>query len=163
MGYLNPVMQYGIEKFCNKCKEIGIDGTIIPDLPLDEYVDEYRHIFAGCGLENIFMVTPQTSDERIRLIDSLTDSFIYIVSSSATTGAKSSIADKQKDYFARLSAMELKNPMLVGFGISNNETFREACKHTSGAIIGSAFVTALSAGRANLPEAISNFVKFIKG
>jgi tryptophan synthase alpha chain len=140
MGYFNPMLQYGVEDFCKKCQEIGIDGLIIPDLPVDVYHDEYKATFEKYGLINVFLITPQTSDERIRYIDSISNGFIYMVSSASTTGAKSGFGDEQTAYFKRIANMKLKNPQIVGFGISNNETFTQATKYTKGAIIGSAFV-----------------------
>jgi tryptophan synthase alpha chain len=143
MGYLNPVMQYGIENFCVKCKETGIDGTIIPDLPLDIYEAEYKEIFKSNQLSNIFLVTPQTPDERIRKIDSVSTGFIYLVSSSSTTGAKVGVADEQMDYFERIQKMDLDSKILVGFGISDKVSFEKASMFTNGAIIGSAFIKSL--------------------
>ncbi|MEZ4795851.1 MAG: tryptophan synthase subunit alpha [Flavobacteriaceae bacterium] len=140
MGYFNPMLQYGVEAFCKKCQEIGIDGLIIPDLPVDVYHEEYKSTFEKYGLINVFLITPQTSDERIRYIDSISNGFIYMVSSASTTGAKSGFGKEQTDYFERIAKMKLKNPQIVGFGISNNETFTQATKHAKGAIIGSAFV-----------------------
>jgi len=140
MGYFNPMLQYGVEAFCKKCQEIGIDGLIIPDLPVDVYHDEYKATFEKFGLINVFLITPQTSDERIRYIDSISNGFIYMVSSASTTGAKTGFGDEQTKYFERIAKMNLKNPQIVGFGISNNETFTQATKFAKGAIIGSAFV-----------------------
>ena len=140
MGYFNPMLQYGIDDFCKKCKEIGIDGLIIPDLPVDVYHSEYKATFEEYGLINVFLITPQTSDERIHYIDSVSDGFIYMVSSASTTGAKVGFGDTQTEYFERIANMKLNNPQIVGFGISNNETFSQATKYAKGAIIGSAFV-----------------------
>lgn len=140
MGYFNPMLQYGVEAFCQKCKEIGIDGLIIPDLPVDVYHDQYKATFEKYGLINVFLITPQTSDERIHYIDSISNGFIYMVSSASTTGAQSGFGEEQTAYFERIANMNLKNPQIVGFGISNNETFTQATKHAKGAIIGSAFV-----------------------
>ncbi|MFV0440631.1 MAG: tryptophan synthase subunit alpha [Lachnospirales bacterium] len=140
MGYFNPVYQYGVENFCKKCAEVGIDGVIIPDLPLDEYEDNYKDIFEKNGIHNILLITPQTSEERIRKIDEASNGFIYMVSSSSTTGAKSSATEFKKEYFERIKNMNLKNPTMIGFGISNKETFDNACRYANGAIIGSAFV-----------------------
>lgn len=144
MGYLNPVLHFGVENFCAKCKETGIDGVILPDLPLDEYEQHYKAIFEKFDLRFIFLITPQTSDERIRMIDSISKGFIYMVSSSSTTGVKTAIAEKQLEYFKRIRAMQLKNPLVIGFGISNKETFANACQYANGAIIGSAFVKMLN-------------------
>ncbi|MCO4821874.1 MAG: tryptophan synthase subunit alpha [Flavobacteriaceae bacterium] len=140
MGYFNPMLQYGVESFCKKCQEIGIDGLIIPDLPVDVYHDEYKSTFEKYGLINVFLITPQTSDDRIRYIDSISKGFIYMVSSASTTGAQSGFGQEQTSYFERIANMNLKNPQIVGFGISNNETFTQATKFAKGAIIGSAFV-----------------------
>lgn len=154
MGYFNPVLQYGVEAFCKKCQEIGIDGLILPDLPADVYDKEYKAIFEKYGLINVFLITPQTSDERIRYIDSISNGFIYMVSSASTTGAQSGFGEEQTHYFERISKMNLKNPQIVGFGISNNETFTQATKFGKGAIIGSAFIKYLTA------NGISNIDKF---
>ncbi|MFV0364967.1 MAG: tryptophan synthase subunit alpha [Mangrovibacterium sp.] len=140
MGYINPVLQYGMEAFCRKCQEVGIDGVIIPDLPLQEYEDNYKELFEQCGLINVLLITPQTAPERIQQIDAVTDGFIYMVSSASTTGAKKSAQDFSVDYFERVQQMPLKNPRMIGFGISNRETFNNACSYAQGAIIGSAFV-----------------------
>jgi len=140
MGYFNPMLQYGVEAFCQKCQEIGIDGLIIPDLPVDVYHEDYKATFDKYGLINVFLITPQTSDERIRYIDSISNGFIYMVSSASTTGAQSGFGDEQTSYFKRIDNMNLKNPQIIGFGISNNDTFTQATKYAKGAIIGSAFV-----------------------
>ena len=142
MGYLNPVMQFGIEKFCKQAKEVGVDGIILPDLPIYEFENEYKKYFEENDLHFIFLVTPETSQERIRKIDALSTSFIYAVSSSSTTGSNKEM-DQQENYFLRLQQMNLKNPVLVGFGIKDKQTFRQACKYSSGAIIGSAYIKAL--------------------
>lgn len=144
MGYLNPVMQYGIEEFCKKCKEIGIDGTIIPDLPLEIFEEEYKKIFEENSLSNIFLVTPQTSDERIRKIDTLSTGFIYLVSSSSTTGVKGTVNEEQVAYFERIRKMNLASKLMIGFGISDKSSFEKASFYANGAIIGSAFVKALT-------------------
>ena len=144
MGYFNPVLQYGVEAFCKKCQEIGIDGLILPDLPADVYDEEYKTIFEKYGLINVFLITPQTSDERIRYIDSISDGFIYMVSSASTTGAKSGFGNTQTEYFERINEMNLNNPQVVGFGISNNDTFTQATTYAKGAIIGSAFIKHLT-------------------
>ena len=142
MGYLNPVMQFGFENFCKECSRVGIDGMIIPDLPLSDYLAEYKEIATYYKLEFIFLITPETSEERIRLIDSQTNGFIYMVSSAATTGTQTSF-DNKVEYFNRINAMNLKNPRLIGFGISNKSTRDMVCRYSSGAIIGSAFIKAL--------------------
>jgi len=143
MGYLNPVMQYGFENFCKDCKRVGIDGLIIPDLPMDDFLTEYKKICERQGVEFIFLITPETSDERIRLIDENTNGFIYMVSSAATTGEQKSFADKI-DYFTKINNLNLKNPRLIGFGISNKESVDIVNQYSSGAIIGSAFIKALN-------------------
>lgn len=140
MGYFNPILQFGIEKFCRKCKKIGIDGLIIPDLPVDVYHDKYSDIFEKYGLYNVFLITPQTTDERVRYIDRISKGFIYMVSSASTTGARHRFDQDQLAYFERISKLQLKTPQIVGFGISNHETFEQATKFARGAIIGSAFV-----------------------
>ena len=160
MGYINPVIQYGVEAFCQKCGKIGIDGLIIPDLPLSVYEEEYKSIFEVNNLHNIFLITPQTSDERLRRIDEASSGFIYMVSSNSTTGAQEGVTDLQNSYFERISKFGLKNPCLIGFGISNAETFRNACHYAHGAIIGSAFVKALGADLP-LDKKVSQFVKTI--
>jgi tryptophan synthase alpha chain len=157
MGYLNPVLQYGIEAFCRKCMEIGIDGLIIPDLPMDIYEEEFKPIFEANKLHNIFLITPQTSDGRLHKIDENSTGFIYMVSSNATTGAKTDISGFQQHYFERINSVGLKNPRLIGFGISNAETFANACQYAQGAIIGSAFVKALE-GSGSLAEKVSGFI-----
>lgn len=162
MGYINPVLQFGVERFCQKCQEVGVDGVILPDLPLAEYQQSYQSIFERYGLFNIFLITPQTSDERIRQIDAVSEGFIYMVSSASTTGAKSGISSDQETYFKRIDDMKLKNPRLVGFGISDRESFLKASNGASGAIIGSAFVKLLGSAK-NLSEEIVGFVKSFKG
>ena len=162
MGYVNPVLQFGVERFCQKCQEVGVDGLILPDLPLAEYQQSYQTIFEQYGLLNIFLITPQTSDERIKQIDSVSEGFIYMVSSASTTGAKTGISSDQEAYFKRIDGMKLKNPRLVGFGISDRESFLKASNGASGAIIGSAFVKLLGNAK-NLREEIVGFVKSIKG
>ena len=144
MGYFNPILQYGVAAFCEKCEEIGIDGLIIPDLPVDVYHEQYKVIFEKYGLINVFLITPQTSVERIQFIDSISNGFIYMVSSASTTGAQTGFGEVQKTYFKRISDMRLANPQIVGFGISNNETFKQATKFAKGAIIGSAFIKHLN-------------------
>lgn len=160
MGYLNPVMQYGIENFCKKCKAIGIDGTIIPDLPLEIYESDYKEIFESNNLSNIFLITPQTPDERIREIDRLSTSFIYIVSSASTTGTKGKVSEAQEAYFSRIRAMKLKSKLLIGFGIADKDSFAKACSYVNGAIIGSAFIKAL-AEEGILSQRVRTFVERI--
>ncbi|MEP1032051.1 tryptophan synthase subunit alpha [Ekhidna sp.] len=161
MGYLNPVIQFGIERFCERCAEVGVDGVIIPDLPLHEYLNSYAAKFKSCGLHNIFLISPNTSDERIRMIDETSGGFIYVVSSSSITGAKPGIQDGQIEYYTRIQAMELNTPQLIGFGISDSETFRAACTYSQGAIIGSAFIKQLKEDAGE--RAIQEFIKKIKG
>ena len=143
MGYLNPVMQFGFDRYCEEAVRCGIDGLIIPDLPFAEYMESYKPIADRYGLHMIMLITPETSEERIRLIDRHTSGFIYMVSSASVTGAKSAFSDVNIDYFRRVNAMQLKNPRLIGFGISNRETFDAACREASGAIIGSKFISLL--------------------
>ncbi|HCO67176.1 MAG TPA: tryptophan synthase subunit alpha [Dysgonomonas sp.] len=143
MGYLNPIMQYGFENFCKKCKEIGLDGIIIPDLPFDDYMKEYKSVAEKYDIKVIMLITPETSDERIRLIDDNTDGFIYMVSSAATTGAQKSFNEQKQAYFKKINGMNLRNPRLIGFGISNKATLEAAQENSSGAIIGSKFITLL--------------------
>lgn len=143
MGYLNPVIQFGVENFCRHCEETGIDGVILPDLPPMVYVKEYLAVFEKFDLFNILLISPQSDVDRIRAIDKISRGFIYMVSSSSVTGAKDNFSDVQLSYFKRVRDMKLNNPGLIGFGISNHETFNEACKYAGGAIIGSAFVKML--------------------
>jgi tryptophan synthase alpha chain len=142
MGYLNPVIQFGIEKFCKMAKEVGVDGIILPDVPIYEFENEFKKYFEENDLQFIFLITPETSEERIKKIDELSSGFIYAVSSSSTTGNNKSI-NQQENYFKKLQVMNLKNPVLVGFGIKDKATFQAACKYTNGAIIGSAYIQAL--------------------
>ena len=143
MGYLNPVMQYGFEKFCCDCHSVGVDGMIIPDLPFKDYLEEYKSIAENYGLKIIMLITPETSDERIRLIDDHTSGFIYMVSSASTTGIQQDFDEYKQNYFKRINRMNLKNPRLVGFGISNKATLEAANANASGAIVGSKFIQLL--------------------
>lgn len=161
MGYINPVLQYGIEKFCIKCAETGIDGAILPDLPLEEFEEHYQKIFNNHNLHNILLITPQTSEKRIRQIDAVSGGFIYMVSSASVTGAGKKVEDFHQDYFKRIQSMKLNNPRLIGFGISDSDTFRNACKYASGAIIGSAFIKSFD-DHLPLNESISSFISQIK-
>lgn len=161
MGYINPVLQFGFENFCNECKKIGIDGLIIPDLPLEIYIDDYKEIIEKNNLHNILLITPQTSDERLVVIDNNSTGFIYMVSSNSTTGSKSSISEFQNNYFERIKSKKLKNPCLIGFGISNAETFTHACKYASGAIIGTAFVKSFERD-GSLSFKVKNFINSLK-
>lgn len=154
MGYLNPIMQYGFENFCKQCNEIGIDGAIIPDLPFDDYIKEYKPIADRYDVKIVMLITPETSDERIRLIDEHTNSFIYMVSSAATTGAQKSFDEQKQEYFRRINGMNLRNPRLIGFGISNKATLEAAQANASGAIIGSKFITLLKES-AGIKEAVA--------
>ena len=153
------MMQYGVERFCQKCQEVGIDGLIIPDLPVDVYHEQYQEFFQQYGLLNMFLITPQTPEERIRYIDKVSEGFIYMVSSAATTGAQSSFGDTQTEYFKRIGAMNLNAKLLVGFGISNAETYQAATAHSKGAIIGSAFIKNLEANGA---DSVASFVNQIR-
>ncbi|MDD4116533.1 MAG: tryptophan synthase subunit alpha [Massilibacteroides sp.] len=143
MGYLNPIMQYGFEEFCRSCKETGVDGVIIPDLPYADYVVDYKPVAEVFDLKIIMLITPETSEERIRLIDQHTSGFIYMVSSAAITGAQKSFDEQKQAYFRRINRMNLKNPRLVGFGISNKATYDAAAANASGVIVGSRFVQLL--------------------
>ncbi|PIE99860.1 MAG: tryptophan synthase subunit alpha [Maribacter sp.] len=159
MGYFNPVLQYGVEAFCKRCGEIGIDGLILPDLPLDVYLKDYEATFKEYGLINVFLITPQTSDERIKRIDEVSDGFIYMVSSASTTGSTIGFGDEQQTYFGRIRALNLNNPQIVGFGINNSETFDRATRTSAGAIIGSAFIKHITKfGVGTIPD----FIKTIR-
>lgn len=162
MGYFNQVMQYGEERFIRKCREVGIDGVILPDLPLYEYEAYYQDVFEQHDLAISFLITPQTSPERIRKIDELTRGFIYMVSNASITGAKAGISDKQLAYFNRINDMSVQHPRLIGFGISNHETFATACRYANGAIIGSAFINALKDAE-DVSAATHAFVRRIRG
>lgn len=144
MGYVNPVIQFGVENFCKACREVGVNGTIIPDLPMYEYEELYKRIFEENGISNIFLVTPQTSEQRIRKIDKLSSSFIYLLSSNSTTGKNLEVKDQAESYFKRIKDMDLDSPFIIGFGISNQETFRKATSYANGAIVGTAFVKLLA-------------------
>jgi tryptophan synthase alpha chain len=159
MGYFNPMLQYGVKAFCKKCYDIGIDGIIMPDLPLDVYQAEYESIFKKYGLINVFLITPQTSNERIQQIDAASDGFIYMVSSASVTGSKSGFGNEQERYFERIAEMELDNLQIVGFGIKDSETFQAATKNAKGAIIGSAFIKHLTKHGV---EAIPSFIRTIR-
>ena len=159
MGYFNPMMQFGIEKFCQCCESIGIDGLIIPDLPVDVYHEKYKVLFDKHGLYNMFLITPQTPENRIRYIDKVSNGFIYMVSSASVTGAKNTFGNSQKDYFKRISGMRLSSPTVVGFGISNASTYSTAIEHSKGAIIGSAFIKFLEDKGVNK---IADFISSIR-
>jgi tryptophan synthase alpha chain len=159
MGYFNAMLQFGVEAFCKKCNELGIDGIIMPDLPLEIYQNEYKSIFKAHNLHNIFLITPQTSTQRIKLMDEVSNSFIYMVSTASTTGSNSGFGAEQMNYFERISKMNLKNKLIVGFGIKDQESFQQATKYTKGSIIGSAFIKHLNK---NGVESIPDFVKKIR-
>ena len=161
MGYLNPVLQYGFEMFCKDAAENGVDGIILPDLPFDEYNSEYRTIVEKYGILHIFLITPTTSEDRIRKIDLLSTGFIYAISSSSITGSNGDFSKEQEDYFRRLNAMNLKNPFLVGFGISSHQSFYTATEYGAGAIVGSAFIKLLK-GINDFNIEIESFVKNIR-
>ncbi|MFV0587910.1 tryptophan synthase subunit alpha [Bacteroides reticulotermitis] len=161
MGYLNPIMQFGFEHFCKQCVKCGIDGVIIPDLPFRDYQEHYRSIAERYNVKVIMLITPETSEERVREIDTHTDGFIYMVSSAATTGVQRDFDDQKRAYFKKIEDMKLVNPLMVGFGISNKATFDAACEHASGAIIGSRFVTLLEEEK-DAEKAILELKKSIK-
>lgn len=162
MGYLNPIMQYGFENFCRQCRHCGIDGIIIPDLPLQEYMAEFKDTARLYGLKIIMLITPETSDRRIRYIDDNTDGFIYMVSSAGTTGAQKSFDRQRMEYFERIENMHLKNPHLIGFGISNRQTYETANAHASGCIIGSKFVSLLNEEKGNAERAADRLFNALK-
>lgn len=157
MGYMNPVLQYGFDKFCADAAAAGVDGLILPDLPQYEFETFYSATIKKYNLDFVFLITPETSDERIKKTDSLSSGFIYAVSSSSTTGNNKSI-ETQENYFKRLQSLNLQNPVLVGFGIKDKPTFEAACRYTNGAIIGSAFVQALK----NSSDVVSDTKEFLK-
>lgn len=154
MGYLNPIMQFGFEAFCRECVACGIDGVIIPDLPFRDYEASYKAIALRYDIRVIMLITPETSEARIRDIDAHTGGFIYLVSSAATTGAQHDFDARKQAYFRRVEELQLRNPRMVGFGISNRQTFEAACAHASGAIIGSRFVTLLNEYQGDADKAI---------
>lgn len=160
MGYVNPIVQYGVERFCKKAAEVGVDGVIVPDLPMYEYETMYAGFFIDNNLSNIFLVTPQTSSDRIRKIDGLSNSFIYLLSSSSITGGSLNVSDSIEDYYKRIKAMQLNNPTIIGFGIGDSATFNKACQYANGAIVGSKFVKLLE--EENYLEKIPGFVKSIR-
>lgn len=163
MGYLNPVMQYGVERFLKDCKRTGIDGLIIPDLPLAEFKSEYKSLFVKNKIPMVMLITPQTSEERIREIAAASGGFLYVVADSSTTGAKEGISDQQMEYFLKVRDLDLPIPRLIGFGISNAETFRKACDYANGAIIGSAFIRSLSSkDSSEINETVKAFVSTIR-
>lgn len=161
MGYLNPILHYGIERFCQSCAEAGVSGAIIPDLPFKDYQDVVKPIADRYDLRIIMLITPETSEERIRFIDDNTDGFIYMVSSAAITGAQKSFDDAKQEYFRRINAMQLRNPRMIGFGISNRQTLEAARQNAAGAIIGSKFVTLLNESR-DADEALDKLFDALK-
>ena len=161
MGYFNPIVQYGVEKFCADAAAAGVDGLILPDLPLEEYTRQYKETFERHGLLNIFLITPQTRTERIREIDQAGSGFIYMVSSASVTGSKTGVSDGMEAYFERINEMNLKNPRLIGFGIKDRQSFKKAAGYASGAIIGSAFIRAIEQSL-DLEKDINSFVSSIK-
>ena len=161
MGYLNPIMQYGFENFCKSCQSCGIDGVIIPDLPFKDYVEEFRPIAEQYDLRIIMLITPETSEARVREIDQHTDGFIYMVSSAATTGAQTNFNEERQAYFCRIENMQLRNPRMVGFGISNKQTYETAASHASGCIIGSKFITLLDEEHGNADRAAERLMHLL--
>lgn len=162
MGYLNPIMHFGFEAFCRKCTECGIDGVIIPDLPFREYEENYKAVAQKYDIRVIMLITPETSEARVREIDEHTDGFIYMVSSAATTGAQKDFDSQKQAYFKKIQDMHLRNPRMVGFGISNKQTFDAACANSSGAIIGSRFVTLLNEAEGDAEKAITQLKEGLK-
>ena len=160
MGYVNPVLQYGVEKFCASCAEVGVDGVIVPDLPMYEYEELYSSCFEKHNISNVFLITPQTSEERIRKIDDLTRGFIYMLSSASTTGKNLAVSDEVEAYFDRIRQMDLKNPTMIGFGISDKASFDKAAEYTRGAIVGSAVVKLL--GQPDWKEKVGEFIRSLK-
>lgn len=156
MGYLNQMLRYGDEKFCQKCQSVGIETLILPDMPMIEYETIYKDMFAKYGLTNVFLITPQTTEERILKIDEMTNAFIYVVASSSITGAKGTISEEQIAYFDRIKSYKLKSTLIAGFGISSKDTFDKVCEHVNGAIIGSAFVKYVG------ENGVANIEKFVK-
>jgi tryptophan synthase alpha chain len=159
MGYMNPILQYGFEKFCEAAAMVGVDGLILPDLPIYEFETEYGPVIKKYGLDFVFLVTPETSPERIRKVDALSTGFLYAVSSSSTTGGSKDIG-AQDAYFLRLEQMRLRNPVLVGFGIRDKASFEAACRHTNGAVVGTAYVRALE-GEGDIAAATTTFISTI--
>jgi tryptophan synthase alpha chain len=160
MGYLNPVLRYGMDNFLKKASETGIDGLILPDLPVKEYLHSYKQQFDGSGIYNVMLITPQTSVERVKLIDQHSGGFVYMVSSASTTGTSKNVFEIHNEYFHNISELNLEKPRLIGFGIANRESFQQACRHANGAIIGTAFIRAL-AEPGLLHKNIQHFIKGI--
>ncbi len=161
MGYINPIIHYGVEDFCKKCSECGIDGVIIPDLPFRDYMEKFKAVGEKYGIEFIMLITPETSEERIRLIDENTQGFIYMVSTASTTGAKDRFDEKTLGYFGKINSMGLRNPRMIGFGISNKVTFDAACGNASGAIIGSEFIRLLGS-EPTVEDAVASLMRKLK-
>ena len=162
MGYFNQVMQYGEEAFFKKCKEVGIDGLILPDLPAAIYESDYQGLMQKYDLNNVFLITPQTPEDRMIYLDSLSSGFVYMVADASVTGKQKDISNNQIAYFEKMQKMNFKNPKLIGFGIADHQSFTTACQYSNGAIIGSAFIRALEKAN-NLEETIFNFIGKIKG
>jgi tryptophan synthase alpha chain len=162
MGYLNPILHYGIEHFCQSCAEVGVSGMIIPDLPFDDYLNMVKPVADRYDLRVIMLITPETSEERIRFIDEHTDGFIYMVSSAAITGTQKSFDEQKQEYFRRIDQMQLRNPRMIGFGISNAQTLRAAQDNAAGAIIGSKFVMLLDEAGGNADVALDNLFEALK-
>lgn len=162
MGYLNPVMQYGFEAFCQKCQEVGVDGVILPDLPFKDYMEDFKPIADRYDIRIIMLITPETSEERIRFIDDNTSGFIYMVSSAAITGAQKEFNEAKQAYFNKVHAMNLKNPTMIGFGISNKQTLESAQANANGAIIGSKFVQLLDAAEGDADKALDQLFDALK-
>jgi tryptophan synthase alpha chain len=162
MGYINPVLRFGRTRFLNACQEVGVDGLILPDVPLNEFEKEWKSLMDERGLTMTFLVTPETTDERVKRIDSLSSGFLYLVSSSSTTGGATDVQLSIDHYTQRITSLSLKNPLMVGFGISNADNFQSATKYTDGAIVGSAFIKELTKNGVNR-MAITDFIKGIKG
>jgi len=158
MGYLNPVIQYGMDRFVTACREAGVDGVILPDLTPEDYIVSYKNLFENNSVKVSFLITPNTPVERIRWVDELSSGFIYAVSASATTGIRESFSEEQCRYFERVKNLQLKNPFLIGFGVSNASTFAEACRYGAGAIVGSAFIKALETDSKGIPAFIYSIV-----
>ena len=161
MGYYNQMFQYGVKKFIEKASQVGVDGLIIPDLPLDIYQQEYKTLFAEHNIKMSFLITPQTSDKRIELIANESNAFLYVVSSYAITGGKSNINKQQIQYFNKIKDLNINTPKLIGFGISNKSTFDTACKYAEGAIIGSAFIKTIAQSQ-NIKNTIKEFIQTIR-
>ncbi len=162
MSYLNPVFQYGMKRFCADCEKAGIDGIILPDLPMLEYQKNYQELFEKHGLKMIFLISPQTSDARIREIDAVSDAFIYMVASASVTGTKKGVSEEQIAYFERVKKLGLKNPLVVGFGISGHDDYATVSRYVPGVIVGSAFIKSLGDSE-NHKRDIDSFVKSIRG